>query len=92
MGDMMFFITVGRWRKKPTKEMVDQASKLLEQMGKEGIKRVGNYWTLGRYDIVAIFEAKDEKALMKAAIRFGDMFSLETLVAVPREEAVKLIE
>jgi hypothetical protein len=30
--------------------------------------------------------------MMKAAIRFGDMLSPETLVAVTREEAIKLIE
>jgi len=89
----MIFITVGKWRKKPTKEMVAQASKLVEQGLKEmGGKILGWYWTLGRYDIVFIAEGKDEKNYMKTAIRFGDMLALETLVAVPREEAIKLVE
>jgi len=60
--------------------------------GKEGAKFLGHYWTLGRYDGVTIWEGKDEKAAVKALLRFGDMLSTETLVAVPREEAVKLLE
>ena len=36
-------------------------------------------------------EAPDEKAPMKANIMVGDIVSTETMVAVPREEAIKLI-
>jgi uncharacterized protein with GYD domain len=88
----MIFITFGKWRKKPTKEAIAQTSKLFEQIVKEGNKIIGIYWTLGRYDAVLIGEAKDEKACMRAAVRWGDMMSTETLVAVPREEAIKLVE
>jgi uncharacterized protein with GYD domain len=88
----MIFITLARWRKKPTKEMIAQTSKLFEQMVKEGNKIVGQYWTLGRYDAIVITEAKDEKTAMKYLIRFGDMLLPETLIAVSREEAIKLIE
>jgi len=88
----MIFITFGKWRKKPTKEMVAQATKLFEQMVKEGNKIVGQYWTLGRYDAIVIIEGKDEKTAMKWAMRWGDMLSTETLVALTREEAIKLVE
>lgn len=88
----MIFITLAKWRKKPTKEMVAQASKLFEQMVKEGSKIVGRYWTLGRYDAIVITEGKDEKAAMKSLLRWGDMLSTETLVAMTREEAIKLVE
>lgn len=88
----MIFVTLVRWRRKPTKEMVAQSSKLVEQMVKEGAKILGMYWTLGRYDGVLITEGKDEKAFMKAIMRWGDMVSTETLVAVSREEALKLLE
>jgi len=83
---------LARWRRKPTKELVVQSGKLVEQMVKEGGKILGMYWTLGRYDAVLIAEAKDEKTFMKMAIRWGDMVSTETLVAVSREEALKLLE
>jgi uncharacterized protein with GYD domain len=88
----MLFIVLGKLRKKPTKETIAEINKLFEQMAKEGIKFVGTYWMLGRYDITSILEAKNEKAMMKAMIRFGDILSTETAIALPREEAIKLVE
>jgi len=88
----MIFITLAKWRRKPTKEMVAQSTKLFEQMVKEGSKIIGRYWTLGRYDAVVITEGKDEKTAMKSLLRWGDTVSTETLVAVTREEAIKLLE
>jgi len=61
-------------------------------MVKEGTKILARYWTLGRYDAVVITEGKDEKTAMKSLLRFGDAVSTETLVAVTREEAIKLLE
>jgi uncharacterized protein with GYD domain len=58
----------------------------------EGTKILGQYWTLGRYDAIIITEGPDEKSTMKALLRWGDLVSTETLVAVPREEALKLVE
>jgi uncharacterized protein with GYD domain len=55
-------------------------------------KVLGMYWTLGRYDTVLIMEGKDEKEAMKGLLPWGDMLSTETLVAVRREEAAKLLE
>jgi uncharacterized protein with GYD domain len=91
-GDRMIFISFGRFRKKPTKETTAEVSKLMQGMTKEGIKFVGFYWTLGRYDTVVIMDAPDEKTVMKANIRVGDIVSTETMVAVTREEATKLVE
>jgi len=90
--DEMIFITLAKWRRKPTKETVAQSTKLFEQMVKEGSKIIGRYWTLGRYDAVVITEGKDEKTAMKSLLRFGDAVSTETLVAITREEAIKLLE
>jgi uncharacterized protein with GYD domain len=88
----MILIGYGKWRRKPTKESVAQASKLFEQFAKEGGKIIGQYWTLGKYDVTTIIEAKDEKAAMKFLLRWGDILSLETATAIPREEAIKLLE
>ncbi len=88
----MIFITLGKYKMKPTKEVNAQAAKGFEQMAKDGVKFVVQYWTLGRYDFVAVAEAKDEKTMLKAVMRWGDMINSETLVAVPREEAVNLVE
>jgi uncharacterized protein with GYD domain len=88
----MLFIVQGKFRKKPTKETGAEAVKLMEQLAEEGVTFKGQYWTLGRYDTIAIVEAKDEKTLMKALLRFADIQSTETLVAVSREEAIKLVK
>jgi uncharacterized protein with GYD domain len=88
----MIFITLVRCRKKPTNELMAQSGMLDEQMVKEGSKVLGMYWTLGRYDAVLIMEGKDETAALKALMRWGDIISSETLVAVTREEALKLLE
>jgi uncharacterized protein with GYD domain len=88
----MITITLARFKRKPTKESVAQLSKHFEEMAKEGPKILGMYWTLGRYDVVLIMEGKDEKEAMRGLLPWGDTFSTETLVAVRREEAVKLVE
>jgi uncharacterized protein with GYD domain len=81
-----------KFRQKPTKELIAENAKLFEKDKKEGVKFLGIYYTLGRYDAVGIIEAPDEKTAMKAALRRGGMFAAETLVAVPAEEARKLVE
>ena len=91
-GDRMIFITLAKWKKKPTKEMIAESSKLFEKAVKEGAKIIKMYWTLGRYDSIIIMEGTDEKACMRASLRWADMLSTETLVAVTREEAIKLLE
>jgi len=84
----MLFITLAKFRKKPTKAMIAETTKLMEQgLRKVGVKKLAFYWTLGRYETVLITEGKDEKAVMKLNIRFGDVVSQETLIGVPREEA-----
>ena len=74
----------------PKKDDAGQATKKLESLEKKGIKmRV--YWTLGRYDGVAITEAPTEKDAMKAILSFQNVVTTETMVAIPREEAIKLL-
>ena len=92
MGGRMIFITFWKFRQKATKEMLALSVKLAEQLPKEGINIVSNYWTLGRYDLITIAEAKDERAFMKALLRYGDVFSTETLVGLSREDAIKLVQ
>lgn len=88
----MYFIALVKFKEKQTREVVARNLKRIETETKEGIKYHSIYWTLGKYDAVATFEAPDEKTAMKMAIRRGDAMTLETLVAVPVEEARKLAE
>ena len=56
----------------------------------KGVK-IRAYWTLGRYDAVSIMEAPSEKDVMKILLPWQDIVATETMVAVPRNEAIKLL-
>jgi len=86
----LFFIILIKWKIAPKKEDVGRGTKFLEELEKQGIK-VSWYWTLGRYDAVGIIEAPTEKDAMKILLPWQDIISTETMVAVPREEAIKLL-
>jgi uncharacterized protein with GYD domain len=88
----MFFISLGKFRQKPTLEATNHVSELMRGMEKEGIKFLGFYWTLGRYDTVVIMEAPDEKTVMKANMSVNDVVTTETMVGLTREEAHELIQ
>jgi uncharacterized protein with GYD domain len=87
----MFFISLGKFRQKPTIEATNKVSEIMKGMEKDGIKFLGFYWTLGRYDTVVIMEAPNEKTVMKANMSVNDIVTTETMVALTREEAHKLI-
>jgi uncharacterized protein with GYD domain len=87
----LIFISFGRFKKKPSKEASAGVTKMLEDMKKHGNKILGFYWTLGRFDTVLIFEAPNERIAMELSIGAADVVTTETLVAVPREEAIKLL-
>ncbi|MEM2955591.1 MAG: GYD domain-containing protein [Nitrososphaerales archaeon] len=87
----MIFINLGKIRKKPDKKGAGDATKMVEEFKKKGIKVLNWYWTLGRYDTVFIFEAASEKEAMKLSIDISEFVATETLVAIPRQEAVKLL-
>ena len=87
----MIFISLGKMRKKPDKELAGRATKMVEEFRKKGIKILNWYWTLGRYDTVLIIEAASEKEALKSSIEASEFVATETLVAIPREEAIKLL-
>ncbi len=84
----LIFITLAKFRRKPTKEEVARTPERIQQAGG---KIISAYWTLGRYDAILVTEAKDEKTVMKTLLQFGDFVATETLVAVPREEAIRML-
>ena len=88
----MIFISLNKLRKKATKELIAETNKVAQAMAEKGVKIIGFYWTLGRYDTVLIMEAPDEITALKNNLMVSDFISTETMVAVPREEAIKLVE
>jgi len=84
-------VNLGKFRKKPSKETAGDATKLVEEFRKKGINVLNWYWTLGRYDTVFIFEAATEKEALKTSIDIAEWVATETLVALPRQEAIELL-
>ena len=64
----------------------------MDELKNRGIKIIGWYWTLGRYDTAVIFEAENEKEALKMSLTVADFVATETLVAIHREEAIKLLQ
>jgi uncharacterized protein with GYD domain len=87
----VIFVTLGKFRTKPSKAIIAENQKLMKEEAKEGVKTLNIFWTLGKYDTVVISEAPDEKTHMRAMLR-RDWLSSQTLVAVPAEEARKFVE
>jgi uncharacterized protein with GYD domain len=85
----VIFISLNRFRGKPNKKDIETSNKVLSSDPK--VKVLAFYWTLGRYDSVLIIEAPNEKAAMKILTQVGDYAATETMVAVPREQAIKLL-
>jgi len=75
----------------PDKKEIGDTAKIMADWKAKGITMLCWYWTLGRYDAVVVFEAASEKEAMKFSIGISEWVTTETLVAIPREEAVKLV-
>ena len=88
----MLFITLIKLRRKLSKADMERIKAGMKEWEKGEAKTVGMYFTLGRYDAVLVSDCPDEKSHMKVAMQFGDLASSESMVAVPVEEAEKLID
>ncbi len=85
----MIFITLIKFRKKAS-EVVEVGKKIMKNLP-PGVKIIGTYWTLGRYDSVWIYEGKHEQDAIKLWLPAGDVVRTETLVSISRDEALKLL-
>ena len=83
----MITVTLVKFRRRPTKQEIEKAPQVIQEAG---AKIISSYWTLGRYDAVVTVESQDERVLMRAMSQLMDVASTETLIAVPRAEALKL--
>ena len=90
MNDLIF-VSLSKFRKKPDKPLTADATQRMEGLKKKGIRILNWYWTLGRYDVVLVFEAPNEKEALKFNVGFADIVATETMVAIPRQEAVQLL-
>ena len=87
----MLFVSLGKMRRKPDKAMAGNATEKVSEFKKQGINILNWYWTLGQYDTVVVFEASNEKEALRFSLGVSEFVSTETLVAIPRQEAIELL-
>lgn len=85
----MIFIALVKFKKK-TKDVAEFGENLMQNLP-EGVKILGSYWTLGGYDAIWIYEAPNEKVAMQLGLGAEELMQTQTLVAISREEALKLL-
>jgi len=61
-------------------------------MEAHGAKFIKIYWTLGRYDTVVVMDVPTAKDAMRVNLNISSFVSTETMTALPREEAIKLVD
>ncbi|MDV2482785.1 GYD domain-containing protein [Methanoculleus sp. Wushi-C6] len=81
----MLFIALAKMKAPMSKEVIVQNLKDIAADTRGEVRYLGVYWTLGRYDTVAIFEAPNEKVAMNLSLNRADRMEIETLVAVPKK-------
>ena len=85
----MIFISMIKFKKK-TKDVVEAGKEIMQNLP-VGRKIIGTYWTLGKFDAVWIYEAPSEKEAMKLGVMASEVMRFQTMTAVSRDEAMKLV-
>ena len=94
---MPHYISLMRWTTQGVaglpawRERVEEGQRTIEEAGG---KLIGVYVTLGRYDVVEIFEAPDDETaaqILVAVTRHGNV-TTETLRAFTREDAERIVK
>ena len=75
------------------KETTKRADAVREQAKKFGVTAKDFYWTLGAYDVVAIFEAPDDASITALGLAIGAAGNVrtQTLRAFSREEMTGIL-
>jgi len=77
----MIFVNLFKFRKKPTRQGASEFETIGPPLMKNLTKGLSNYWTLGKYDAVAVYEAPDVKNMMEFLVGISEEMKSETLVA-----------
>jgi uncharacterized protein with GYD domain len=79
---------------KNVKDTVKRAKSFEGAIEKAGGKSLGLYYTIGRYDFVAIVEAPNDEAIASVLYNTGSLGNVhtETLKAFSTDEAANIIE
>jgi uncharacterized protein with GYD domain len=94
---MASYIVLMNWTDqgiKNVKDTVKRAKSFEGAIEKAGGKSLGLYYTIGRYDFVAIVEAPNDEAIASVLYSTGSLGNVhtETLKAFSTDEAANIIE
>ena len=59
-------------------ESVKRAQASVSTFDKYGCKKIAQYWTLGKHDIVIVLEAPNDEAAMKGLLAVGKLGNVRT--------------
>jgi uncharacterized protein with GYD domain len=74
-------------------DTVKRGDAAIAEAQKMGLKIVEEYWTMGAYDAVVIFEAADDETMSAFALKVGSLGNVsgQTLRAFRRNEMEKIL-
>jgi uncharacterized protein with GYD domain len=74
-------------------DTVKRGDAAIAEAQKMGLKIVEEYWTMGAYDAVVIFEAPDDETMSAFALKVGSLGNVsgQTLRAFRRNEMEKIL-
>jgi uncharacterized protein with GYD domain len=93
---MPTYVSLIRWTAKgreSTASLPDRVAEVEKRLQSQGVKLVGTWVTMGRYDQVSILEAPDDEAVAKAALEVAGRGNAvtETLRGFSMDEVRKLV-
>jgi uncharacterized protein with GYD domain len=91
------YITLMNWTEqgiKNVKDTIRRAKSFEDAIQKAGGKSLGIYYTMGRYDLVAIIEASNDDAIASILYSLGRLGNVrtETLNAFSLDQVANIIE
>ena len=94
---MPTFVVLGKFTREGIEKIKESPQRL--EVSRKVVKSVGGeikdfYYTMGRYDMVAIVEGPSNEAALQALFTVGSAGAVktETLVAIPAEEGIQIIK
>ena len=94
---MPIYVVLGNWTQKrmdTIKNLPEGLKEVTEVFKSFGVKKKELVFTLGRYDVVGVFEAPNEEAITKALLSWGSrgLIRTETLTGFTPEKMVELVK
>jgi len=95
--EMPIYVVLGNFTQKrmeTIENLPDGIKESKEVFGSFGVKAKELIFTLGRYDVVGIFEAPNEESITKALLSWGSrgLLRTETLTGFTAEKMIELVK